>query len=71
MHQGHETATWNHTTHIMALIANIHRDSKKQSKPFSPSDFLPVDQTKTPKKKVYDKEMFFGEMKRLVKGTKP
>lgn len=26
---------------VCALLANIHRDSKKKSEPFTPSDFLP------------------------------
>ncbi|MBI1375803.1 MAG: hypothetical protein GC159_24095 [Phycisphaera sp.] len=36
--QGHER--WAHTSMICALIANIHRDPKKQ-RPFTPDDFNP------------------------------
>ncbi|MBI1373636.1 MAG: hypothetical protein GC159_12980 [Phycisphaera sp.] len=36
--QGHER--WAHTSMICALIANVHRDPKKQ-RPFTPDDFNP------------------------------
>lgn len=34
-------AEWGHTSSMMALIANCNRDAKKQSKPYTPSDFDP------------------------------
>ncbi|MEX2188444.1 MAG: hypothetical protein WD875_16670 [Pirellulales bacterium] len=36
-----QTDRWNHTAMTCALMANIHRDKKKRSKPFTPSDFHP------------------------------
>ena len=31
---------WNHTASVMALLANLHRDSKRR-RPFAPADFHP------------------------------
>jgi hypothetical protein len=36
---------WNQTASLMALIANCHRDPKKRSDPFTPTDFNPFTQT--------------------------
>ena len=33
-------AMWEHTSALMALLANCHRDPKK-TRPFQPSDFNP------------------------------
>ena len=33
---------WNHTSAVLALLANIHRDPKK-GKAFKPSDFNPYE----------------------------
>ena len=35
---------WNHTSSILALIANINRDRKKRSRPFEPREFHPMEQ---------------------------
>lgn len=32
---------WNHTASILAMLAEINRDHKKRSKPFSAEDFHP------------------------------
>jgi len=40
MAEGANEAAWNHTSHLMALTASIHRDPKRQ-KPFKPEDFNP------------------------------
>lgn len=42
MAEGHGRDTWSHTAALLALTANIHRDSKK-SKVFSPADFHPYE----------------------------
>ncbi len=34
---------WAHTSVILAMIANAHRDTKK-TKPFTPADFNPMEQ---------------------------
>lgn len=32
---------WAHTSAMMALIANIHRDYRKKPSPYKPADFNP------------------------------
>jgi hypothetical protein len=41
MFEGLREQAWSHTSSIMALIANLHRDPKK-SQPFHPHDFNPL-----------------------------
>jgi hypothetical protein len=36
---------WNHTSSILALMANVNRDSKKKSS-FKPTDFHPMENKK-------------------------
>jgi hypothetical protein len=48
MTEGRDRHLWNVVSQMMALVANCHRDSKRQRKPFSPDDFNPV---KTKKRK--------------------
>lgn len=33
---------WAHTAEILALLANIYRDRKRRSRPFTPADFHPL-----------------------------
>ena len=35
-----QTADWNHTAALLAMLANTHRDPKK-TRPFKPGDFHP------------------------------
>ncbi|MCE9530349.1 MAG: hypothetical protein K8T89_04340 [Planctomycetes bacterium] len=35
---------WSHTSSILAMLANAHRDPKK-SRPFKPADFNPYQRT--------------------------
>jgi hypothetical protein len=42
MDEARQTDRWNHTAMTCALMANIHRDKKKRSKPFMPADFHPL-----------------------------
>lgn len=42
MTQARCESEWNHTASLMALLANINRDPKKQSSPFKPEDFHPL-----------------------------
>jgi hypothetical protein len=38
---------WSHTSALLAMLANCHRDPKK-TRPFKPSDFQPMpDRTRT------------------------
>ena len=41
MAEGHTRDRWQHTSNLMALLANINRDPKK-GRPFKPSDFNPT-----------------------------
>ena len=39
---------WQHTSAILATLANIHRDPKKKPRPYSQDDFNPVASAKRP-----------------------
>jgi hypothetical protein len=41
MHDARATDAWNHTSTVLALLANAHRDTRKKPAPFKPSDFHP------------------------------
>lgn len=41
MAEGRERANWQHTSAILAFMAEPHRDRKKRSRPFRPADFNP------------------------------
>ena len=43
---------WSHTSAVLAMTANIHRDRKKKSQPFTPADFHPLAARKRPAPKV-------------------
>ena len=68
MAEGRSKDTWQHTSAILALIANVNRDPKK-TKAYKPSDFNPTqNNTSRPDAVVVDKEnvsllkaMFLGD----------
>jgi hypothetical protein len=33
---------WQHTSAILAMLANVHRNPKKKPQPFKPSEFHPL-----------------------------
>ncbi len=41
MTQARQQSEWGHTSSILALLANCHRDSKKRPAPFAPEEFNP------------------------------
>lgn len=41
MAEARDRSDWQRTAALMALIANCHRDSRRQ-RPFRPEDFLPT-----------------------------
>jgi len=41
MAEGRCKERWRHTSSMLALHANINRDSKKRASPFTPDDFNP------------------------------
>ncbi|QDV66260.1 hypothetical protein Pan14r_51580 [Crateriforma conspicua] len=42
MTEGLDMHWWDHTSHHLAMQANIHRDRKKRSRPYHPFDFHPL-----------------------------
>ena len=43
---------WQHTSAILAMLANIHRNPKKKPQPFTPAEFNPLaEERKQPKVK--------------------
>lgn len=38
---------WNHTSEVLALIANANRDPKKRREPFTSDDFHPLREKKS------------------------
>ena len=46
-----------HAGLICATLANIHRDTKKQRKPYVPADFMPTGERKKPNKKQTAEQM--------------
>ena len=56
MAEGRAKDAWQHTSSLLALIANVNRDPKK-TKAFKPSDFNPtLNQSSRPDVIVVDKE---------------
>ncbi len=37
---------WSHTAAVMALVANVHRNPKRRSSPYSPAEFHPLAERK-------------------------
>jgi hypothetical protein len=43
MYRARRSERWSHTSNVMALMANCHRDPKRVRRPFDMVDFLPAD----------------------------
>lgn len=41
MFDGRSRSLWVHTSNQMALLANVHRDPKRKSSPYTANDFSP------------------------------
>ena len=56
MADGRSKAAWSHTSALLCLTANAHRNPKKQPRPYKPTDFDPYGRkapaTKGPKVKL-------------------
>ncbi|MEZ6097172.1 MAG: hypothetical protein R3C03_23610 [Pirellulaceae bacterium] len=39
---------WSHTANLMALVANVNRNPRRRSRPYSPIDFHPLVERKPP-----------------------
>ena len=37
---------WQHTSAVLAMLANVHRNPKKKPQPFTPADFNPLAERK-------------------------
>ncbi|MDA9755372.1 phage tail assembly chaperone [Flavobacteriales bacterium] len=48
----HDRRMWNHTASVLATIANVNRDRKRQPKPFTPSDFNPYESEDQPSREL-------------------
>lgn len=42
MADGRRQDQWSHTAAAMSLLANVHRNPKKRSQPYTPAEFHPL-----------------------------
>ena len=42
MARGRVRESWDHTSCLLAMLANANRDRKKRARPFEPADFHPM-----------------------------
>jgi hypothetical protein len=42
MAEGRSRAAWDHTSYVVATLANIHRDHKRRARPYEPEEFHPL-----------------------------
>ena len=67
MAEGKSQNNWQHTSSIMALIANVNRDPKQRARPFKPSDFDPYRQPAETTQPVVISKESLQEMKETFK----
>lgn len=48
---------WNHTSSVLATIANVNRDRKRQPKPYTPADFNPYENENTESRELTEKDI--------------
>jgi hypothetical protein len=41
MGEARSQLAWNHTSAVLAMLANLHRDQRKKPSPYKPADFHP------------------------------
>ena len=46
MAEGRVRESWDHTSVVLALVANVHRDPRRRSDPFMPAEFHPYDRSR-------------------------
>lgn len=66
MAEGRSRASWGVASHVMALLANANRDSKRRPHPFEAADFNPYAETSSPKAL----KVSPGEMREALKAAK-
>lgn len=64
MQLGHAESAWAHTSSVLALIANCHRDAKRRPRPFAASDFNPLKRQRSDAIEINAETK--GDFKRLV-----
>lgn len=66
MAEGKSKSLWAHTSLIMALLAELHRDPKERTRPFSPADFNPHVDKQEKREKPPLKTVSMSELKELI-----
>ena len=49
MVEANRKEAWQHTSAVLATLANIHRDPKKKPRPFTAADFQPLAAKRAPR----------------------
>lgn len=57
---GRRKHDWQQTASVCAVLANCHRDPKRQRRPFSPDDFNPMTERRGPSLTPIDLAMALG-----------
>jgi len=60
MVEANQKAAWNHTSHILWIIAEVNRNSKERRKAFDPREFNPTFKGNIPKGVPFTKQMLRG-----------
>lgn len=48
---------WNHTSSVLAMMANVNRDRKRQPRPYRPDDFNPYEQEPKTKRELTQQDI--------------
>lgn len=62
------------TAQICAVLAEINRDPKKRSEPFTPADFLPADDTQeelTEEQEKEERKKIFSRIRQMLQSPAP
>lgn len=60
MVEANQKAAWNHTSHILWIIAEVNRNAKERRKAFDPREFNPMFKGDIPKGVPFTKQMLRG-----------
>ena len=65
MAEAKRNEAWSHTANLMALVANVNRNPRKRSRPYSPVEFHPFVERKKPAETKVDvkvlRDVFVGK----------
>ncbi len=70
MAEGRCDDAWGRTSALLAQTANIHRDPKKRSRPFEPTDFYRGSSGRETPKPPPDEKVNVKSLKRVLMGMK-